>query len=283
MPHVAVKWTRIGTNPLMPWPGALWSVAGPSVAGRSRRRTVSGMRVRAAAAVLCAGAALASAPSAAAADGGSGTYVATGQTYYFDLVNTGTMAWQFFTLVGPPGVTFVGGANSAEAQARCVLGQPDGLPNEIECGPLSPSLVPVQAHMGFVVTVNAAADCDAPFELSVSSTGALPFTRAPDVTESGSCTAAAPSARTQPVLHGTPTVGRTVTATPPTWSAAPTRVTYRWQRCTATACTTIANATRLTLRLTRSDAAHSVRLVATATIDGVAVVSRSAKLAVRTR
>ncbi len=71
------------------------------------------------------------------ADGGAGTYTASGSSYDFDLVNTGTTAWQFFTLLAPPGTTFVGGATAGEATVHCAVGQPDGLPNEVECGPLS--------------------------------------------------------------------------------------------------------------------------------------------------
>ena len=241
------------------------------------------MNLRAAAAVVCVTWAAACAGPALAADGGSGTYVATGTTYYFDFVNTGTAAWQFFTVVGPPGTIFVGGTTANEQSARCVAGQPDGQANEIECGPLSPNVAPAHAHLSFAATLSVPSACGAQFQLAVSSTGVPPFTRAPDVTEAGPCTVASPTAIEPPTLHGTPTAGRTLTATAPTWSSAPTRVAYRWQRCTAAGCSPLPGANRLTLALTRADVGRSVRLVATALVDGAMIVSFSKKLAVRAR
>lgn len=203
----------------MPWPGALWSVAGPL--GFSLR-----LNLRAAAAVVCVTWAAACAGPALAADGGSGTYVATGTTYYFDFVNSDTAAWQFFTVVGPPGTIFVGGTTANEQSARCVAGQPNGQANEIECGPLSSNVAPAHAHLSFAATL---------------------------------------------------------TATPPTWSDTPTRVAYRWQRCTAAGCSPLPGANTLTLALTRADVGRSVRLVATALVDSAKIVSTSKKLAVRAR
>ena len=136
--------------------------------------------------------------------------------------------------------------------------------------------------MTFAATLVAPVACGVTFQLAVSSTGALPFTPGGPVTQSGSC-AASPAALTPPQVHGTATVGHVLDATPPTWSAAPTRVSYRWQRCTPAACAPIAGARRLTLRLTTRDAGHSIRLVVTATIDDATVLSRSSKLAVRVR
>lgn len=216
-------------------------------------------------------------------DGGSGTYFTQGSTYYFVLTNSGTAAWQFLYLVGPPGTTFIGGANTAEATAHCTPGQPDGFPNELECGPMSASVAPAHLQMTLAATLAAPVACGATFQLAVSSTGTLPFTPGDAVTESRSCTGTAPAALTPPALHGTPAVGHTLTATPPRWSATPTRVTYHWQRCASGICSSIANATRLTLRLTRPDAGRSVRVVATALVDGTTVESSSKKLAVRAR
>jgi hypothetical protein len=244
---------------------------------------------RVAAAIACACALLLSAgpatarPGRAGADGGSGTYFTQGRSAYFVLTNTGTAAWQSFYVVGPPGTTFVAGANTAEITARCVAGQPDGLPNEIECGPLSANVAPAHLQMTFAATLVAPVACGATFQLAVSSSGTLPFTQAGTVTQSGSCNTASPTAVTQARVHGTSAVGHVLRASAPTWSAAPTRVTYRWQRCASAACAPIANATGLTLRLTSRDAGHSVRFVATATFGGATVVSRSAKLAVRAR
>jgi hypothetical protein len=217
---------------------------------------------------------------AVAADGGSGTYTSSGDTYDFNLFNSGTTTWQYFILVGPAGAAFVGGANAAEATARCVPGQPDGLANEIECGPLSPNLSPPNVHFGFVATLRTPLACGAAFRLEVSSNGGSSFSRAGDPVLAGSCAAALPSAVRVPVIHGRPVVGRVLSATPAVWSKTPASVRYQWQRCTAALCARISGATRLELRLTRRDARHSVRIVATASIDGELIQTASNKVAV---
>ena len=215
---------------------------------------------------------------AAAADGGSGTYTAAQRTYYFTLVNSGTTIWQYFVLTGPAGASFIGGTTGIENSAHCVPGQPDGVANEIECGPLT--LAP-GADVGFVATMAAPVPCGPAFRLDVSSNAAASFTRVADVTLSGSCTAAAPEATTPPAIRGTPVVGRTLTATPPTWSVTPTRVAYRWQLCTKTGCASITGATKRSLELTKREAGHAVRLIATATFDNEQVESVSKRIGVR--
>lgn len=232
------------------------------------------MRIALAAACL----ALVSVGIAAAADGGSGTYTASGRTYYFTLFNSGTTPWQYFVLVGPAGARFIGGATAAESTPHCVVGQPDGVANEMECGPLT---VAANVHIAFVATLSDSGACGAPFQLDVSSTGVAPFTRVGDATLSGSCAAVAPQAVTAPTLHGAPTVGRTLIATAPTWNATPTLVTYQWQLCTRAGCAPIKGATRLTLKLTKREAGHTVRIVATATFDSRKVTSVSKRIAVR--
>jgi hypothetical protein len=216
--------------------------------------------------------------AAAAADGGSATYTVSQRTYYFTLLNSGTTIWQYFVLVGPAGASFIGGTTGIENSAHCVPGQPDGVASEIECGPLTTA---VSAHLGFVATLAAPVACGVPFQFEVSSNGAASFTRLGDATLSGSCTAAVPEALTPPAVRGTPTVGRTLTATPATWSATPTRVAYQWQRCTRTGCVPISGATKLSLKLTKRVAGHTVRIVATATFDSVRVESASKRTAVR--
>ena len=223
---------------------------------------------------VCAGA-------ASASDGGSGTYTATGSTYYFVFFNDGTTAWQYFYLVGPPGTRFVGGGTISEASPRCAVGEPEARPDEIECGPLAASLAPPQVHLGFAATLAAPVACGSPFQLYVSSTGAAPFTRVGDAVFAGSCAATRLHALTPPAIQGTAVVGHTLRATPPVWSATPGRVSYRWQRCSKQACSSIRGARKLSLALTRPDRGRAVRLAATATLGGATVASRSGKLVVR--
>ena len=203
--------------------------------------------------------------------------------YDFNLFNGGTTSWQYFILVGPPGTRFVGGTTANESSARCVVGQPDGQANEIECGPVSANVIPPNGHIGFVATLSAFPECGAPFQLSISSTGTPPFSRVGDATFSGSCAAVLPGAVTPPTLHGVPTVGRTLTATAPAWSATPMRVAYQWQLCTKAGCAPIKSAIRLTLKLAKRTAGHTVRIVATATFDGRKVESVSKKIAITSR
>ncbi len=205
----------------------------------------------------------------------------TGQTYFFNLFNSGTTAWQYFILVGTPGTRFVGGTTGNEGSARCLVGQPDGLPNEIECGSMFVTVIPSGGHVPFVATLSAFPACGAPFQLYASSTGTPPFGRVGDATFSGSCAAPPPRAVTPPSLHGVPTVGRTLTATPATWSATPTRVTYQWQLCLRTRCAPIKGATGLKLKLTKRTAGHSVRIASTATFDSLQVESASKRIAIR--
>jgi hypothetical protein len=227
--------------------------------------------------------ALVFAGGASAGDGGSGSYTVSGNAYYFALANSGSTIWQYFILVGPPGARFLGGANSAEATAHCVVGQPDGMPNELECGPLSPNLAPPNVAFGFVATLAAPVACGAPFELFVSSTAGASFTRAADLTFAGSCSAVSPAALAPPVVHGKPVVGRVLVAAAPAWNATPARVTYQWQLCGAKACSAIKGATRPALRLTQHEAGHAVRIVATGAFPSADVISVSKKIAVARR
>jgi hypothetical protein len=214
--------------------------------------------------------------AAAAGLGGSGTYTVRGTNYDFVLFNTGTTAWQYFSLVGPPGTRFIGGGTATESMTRCVVGPP----GELDCGPLSPNIAPPLAHLGFTATLASPVPCGAPFAFSVGSADGSSLTRVGDLTFAGTCTTLL-LAQTVPVVHGLPRVGRTLVATPPRWSATPTRVTYRWERCTRGRCSTIAGATTLRLELVRPDLGHTVRIVATATLNGRTAMTRSAGLAVR--
>jgi len=225
-------------------------------------------------------ASVALAGAAAASDGGSGTYTVRAKTYDFVFLNTGSAAWQYFYVVGPRGTAFVGGGTISESSPRCAVGEPDGSADEIECGPLGANLAPPLVHLGFTATVAAPVPCGAPFQLYVSSTGVAPFTRADDLVFTGSCAATAPHALAPPTISGTPVVGHTLTARAAAWSSPPSRVSYGWQRCKRTTCSAIRGATRLRLKLTKPDAGRTVRVVATATVDGATVISRSGKVAV---
>ncbi len=237
--------------------------------------------LRIAVALACSGLALVVAGSGLAADGGSGTYAASGSTYDFDLVNTGTTPWLYFMLVAPAGTTFIGGATAGEITVHCVPGQPDGQANEIECGPVSATGLQPNVHVVFVATLGIPAVCGSPFQLDVSSTGAPPFTRVGDATSSGTCAAVQLRALTPPTIHGARMVGRIVTATAPVWSATPARLVYQWQLCSATGCRSIKGATKLALKLVAGEAGRSVRIVVTASASGATVMSVSPKVAVR--
>jgi hypothetical protein len=200
----------------------------------------------------------------AAGDGGTGTYVANGRDYDVALYNSGTTPWRGFSLTAPLGLTFVGGTTGNEGSATCVT---DG--NRIQCGPIGVNVMPAQAHLTFVSTMQDAAVCGPTFALAVSSDGST-YTPVGDIGPAAGC---GPRALTRPVLHRT---RNTLRARPPAWSSPPTRVVYRWQRCSGGHCVAIARG--LVLRVKRGG---TFRLVATATIDGQTVVSRSPLFAVR--
>jgi Tol biopolymer transport system component len=97
----------------------------------------------------------------------------------------------------------------------------------------------------------------------------------------GGSPAPTPKAVRPPLIVGGVTVGSTLRAVPPTWSAAPSRVAYQWQLCTAAGCKPIVGATAKTLKLKPGTAGKGVRVVATATIGGKNVTSASKKIAVK--
>jgi hypothetical protein len=108
-----------------------------------------------------------------AEDGGSATYTGDGPTYLFDVTNSGSTTWKYFYFVGPPGSGFTGGQLTGGATGPCVPGQPDGTPNEIECGPLSSGGGPGTLVL-FTGTTSAPVACASAFQLFVNSTGTPP-------------------------------------------------------------------------------------------------------------
>jgi hypothetical protein len=229
----------------------------------------------AAASLMCV-----SGADAVVVDEGSGTYTSTAATYAFNLFNGGPTSWQYFILVGSADTRFVGGTTGNEGSARCIVGQPDGQLDEIECGPMSTTVIPPSGHIAFVATLRAFPVCGAPFQLYTSSTGTPPFSRVGDVTFTGSCTDPIPRALTPPVVGGMPAVGGTLTARAPTWSGTPRGVTYQWQLCTAT-CLPIRGATRLTLKITKRMAGHTIRIASIGAFAARTVESVSKRIAVR--
>ncbi|MBV8598884.1 MAG: hypothetical protein JO017_08690 [Actinobacteria bacterium] len=231
-------------------------------------------------AAVLAGLALVLAPAADADGGGGGSYLAVGNDYDFTLSNTGATAWRGFYLVAPSGVTFVGGTTGNEGSATCTVGQPDGVPNEIECAPLALNILPPTGSVAFVATTSAKALCGTTFQLFVSFDG-VAYSHAADLGAAAGCGVEAVTLIAPPLLHGTPIVGRTIRASPPIWSVTPTHVAYVWQRCAGSSCATIDGASGLTLVLTKRDVGHRIRVVSAATIEGTQHRAMSSALAVR--
>jgi hypothetical protein len=223
------------------------------------------VRIAEAVALVSALLSLAVPPPAAAGDGGSATYTARGATYDFKLTNTGSTAWQYFSIAAPSGFVFVGGTTSVEASARCVVGPP----STIVCGPLSTYGLPPGASIGFTGVLQAPTACGEPFALAVSATGVQPFTPAGDAVFVGECVPPR-------VLRAVTVrrVGRIVTLSPPAWSTMPELVVYRWQRCTRAGCMAIRGTTGRRVRMSAV-----VRAVVTATFaDGTVLRSISRKV-----
>jgi hypothetical protein len=92
--------------------------------------------------------------------------------------------------------------------------------------------------------------------------------------------AATPSVVRAPILSGKPMTGSVLHAAPARWSQKPTRVSYQWQLC-AKKCVAIKNANSTALKLPKSYAGKSVRVVVTARFPGATVKSASKRVAVR--
>lgn len=233
--------------------------------------TRSGVRTAAAtAAIACA---LSAAGAAGAAGPEAGGYVTNGRDYDFALVNSGTTAWQSFYLLAPAGASFVGGTTGNEASAVCAVGPP----KEITCGPLSPTTVPPSARVSFVATTTAPAVCGPTFTLFVSTDG-VTYVDAGELVPAPACGRQAPRALVRPSIDGVSKAGATVRVASVRWSAPSSRVTYHWERCAIGRCVAIAGVAGPSLRLTRADARHTIRVVVTATVAGqqVRVLSRDA-------
>jgi hypothetical protein len=67
----------------------------------------------------------------------------------------------------------------------------------------------------------------------------------------------------QPVVAGPPVQGKTVQVTTGTWSPAPAKLTYRWERCNANGrtCAAIPNATGTSYMITNADLGHALLAV----------------------
>jgi len=95
--------------------------------------------------------------------------------------------------------------------------------------------------------------------------------------------AAEPKAISPPRIRGLARPGAVLRASPAVWSATPSKIAYHWQRCTTRGCAPIRGATRRTLRLVPAEAGRSVRIVATATIQGRTIISASRRVLVERR
>jgi len=98
------------------------------------------------------------------------------------------------------------------------------------------------------------------------------------ISPAGTPPSARPANLSPPTTAGTTQVGQVMTSSVGTWTGAPKKFTYRWQRCDATGanCAAIKNATSSTYTLTPDDVGSTLALVVTATGAGGAASARSA-------
>ena len=98
------------------------------------------------------------------------------------------------------------------------------------------------------------------------------------IVRAGSVITSKPLNTTPPAVSGTPEVGRTLLATPGSWSGStPISYAYRWQRC-APSCAAVA-ATGSAYTLTADDAGASMRVVVTASNAAGSALANSAQTA----
>jgi hypothetical protein len=90
-------------------------------------------------------------------------------------------------------------------------------------------------------------------------------------------TATAPVNVRPPRLRGVARVGRRLRVVPGAWNPAPSRLLFRWQRCSRNGarCRTIAPAKRQSYRVTRRDRRHRLRAVVVAVGVGGSTTARS--------
>ena len=74
----------------------------------------------------------------------------------------------------------------------------------------------------------------------------------------------APVASANPRISGVAQTGRVLTSSTGTWSLAPASYAYRWQRCSGSTCTTVADGGSATHTLTPADSGHRMRVLVTA-------------------
>jgi hypothetical protein len=80
--------------------------------------------------------------------------------------------------------------------------------------------------------------------------------------------AQAPVNQAPPTITGSPVVGETLTASPGTWSNAPSGYAYEWLRCQATDCAAIPGATGSNYAIATADEGRTLKVVVTASGDG---------------
>lgn len=120
-------------------------------------------------------------------DGGSGSYGGPGTTVTLNVVNSGTTDWQYIVFVLPSGSSFLSAQVTAGGTAPCSVGSFVPGSGELECGGFSP-VVPPNGQVTVTATINApVTPCGSPVQFWVNSTGKPPYTRASDLTFSGSC------------------------------------------------------------------------------------------------
>lgn len=95
--------------------------------------------------------------------------------------------------------------------------------------------------------------------------------------------AAAPLNSTPPAVTGTAKIGEALTVSNGTWTGAPTKYAYQWQRCISSSCSDIAGAASKTYTVATADGGHTLRSVVSATnADGTSTANSNQTPAVAT-
>lgn len=115
---------------------------------------------------------------------------------------------------------------------------------------------------------------------ATSTAGAATAASVPTVAVSpaGTPPTARPAVITPPTISGSAQVGQVLSSSVGTWSGAPTKFSYRWQRCSAStgSCATISKATASRYTLTPDDLGSTVLVVVTANGPGGATSADAA-------